>query len=141
MCEFEKQKVNEGSRREMLGLLSEQANLSSKNELRSVKCERDVAAMKFAEYMEKHIDEEFDGFVTYVSSFGLFVQLENTVEGLIKLVNLKNDYYSFNEKANELIGKKTGIRFTLGTKLRIKVIASNKETRKIEFSFISLLRK
>jgi ribonuclease R len=139
MCEFEKNKVSEGSRKEMQSQLDTQANLSSKNELRSIKCERDVDAMKFAEYMSQHIGEEFDGQVTSVSPFGVFVQLPNTIEGLIKLVNLKNDFYSFNDKTNELIGKKTGLRFSLGTKLRVKVIAANKETRKIEFELVKHL--
>jgi ribonuclease R len=120
-------------------VLAEQAKLSSKNELRAVKCERDVNAMKFAEYMQQHIGSEFDGFVTSVSPFGLFVQLENTVEGLIKLNNLKNDFYTYNDKTNELIGRKLGMRFSLGTKVRIKVISASKELRKIEFELVKLL--
>jgi ribonuclease R len=95
--------------------------------------------MKFAEYMQQHIGSEFDGFVTSVSSFGLFVQLENTVEGLIKLNNLKNDFYTYNDKTNELIGRKLGMRFSLGTKVRIKVISASKELRKIEFELVKLL--
>jgi ribonuclease R len=141
MCEFEKERVNEGNRREMQTLLPEQASLSSKNELRSIKCERDVAAMKFAEYMQQHIGEEFEGFVSSVYPFGLFVQLPTTIEGFIKLENMKNDYYTYNEKTNELVGQKTGQRFSLGSKLKIKVIAANKDTRKIEFSMVSYLKK
>jgi ribonuclease R len=139
MCEFEKNKTTDGGRKEMQSQLEAQCDLSSKNELRSIKCERDVDAMKFAEYMSQHIGEEFDGFVSSVSPFGLFVQLPNTIEGLIKLVNLKNDFYTFDDKTNELIGKKTGLRFSLGTKLKVKVLVANKETRKIEFELVKHL--
>jgi ribonuclease R len=118
-----------------------QASLTSKNELRSIKCERDVQQMKFAEFIQDHIGEEYDGFVSSIYPFGLFVQLPNTIEGFIRLENMKNDFYSYNEKTNELIGKKTGQRFSLGTKVKIKVIAANKETRKIEFAMVSYIRK
>jgi ribonuclease R len=95
--------------------------------------------MKFAEYMQQHIGSEFEGFVTQVSLFGLFVQLENTVEGLMKLSNLKNDFYTFNDKTNELIGRKLGMRFSLGTRVKVKVIAASKELRKIEFELVKLI--
>jgi ribonuclease R len=141
MCEFEKDRINEGNVKQMQSLLAEQASLASKNELRAIKCERDVASMKFAEYMQQHIGEEYEGFVTSVYPFGLFVQLPNTIEGFIRLENMKNDYYTYNEKSNELIGQKTGQRFSLGVKLKIKVLSANKETRKIEFSMLSYLKK
>jgi ribonuclease R len=136
MFEFLHQTTNESNRKQMASELQERASLSSKNELRAIKCERSVNAMKFAEYMTRHIGEEFDGFVSNVSPFGVFVQLENTVEGLMKLVNMKNDYYSYNEKTGELIGRKSGLRFSLGTKVRIKVINASKETSKIEFELV-----
>ncbi|GHU30564.1 hypothetical protein FACS1894166_00450 [Bacilli bacterium] len=139
MYEFERTKTAEGNRQEMASLLPEFASLSSKNELVAVKCERDVNAMKFAEYMQSHIGETFEGFVTSVSPFGVFVQLENTIEGLMKLVNLKNDFYTFNEKTNELVGRNSGARFSLGTKVMVKVIAANKELRKIEFELVKHL--
>jgi ribonuclease R len=120
-------------------VLSEQAKQSSKCELRAIKCERDVNAMKFAEYMQQHIGSEFEGFVTQVSPFGLFVQLDNTVEGLMKLSSLKNDFYTFNEKTNELIGKRMGLRFSLGTRVKVKVITASKELRKIEFELVKLI--
>jgi ribonuclease R len=109
---------------------------SSKCELIAIKCERDVNAMKFAEYMERHIGDEFDGFVTSVSPYAVFVQLSNTVEGIIKIEDLKNDYYVFNEQTNELIGRRTNLKFTLGTKVRVKVIAANKLLRKINFELV-----
>lgn len=128
--------INQTNKVQMANELNERASLSSKNELRAIKCERDVNAMKFAEYMTRHIGDEFDGTISNVSPFGVFVQLENTVEGLIKLTNMKNDFYTFNDKTNELIGKKTGLRFSLGTRVKIKVINASKETSKIEFELV-----
>ena len=136
MFDFLHQTTNESNRKQMASELQERASLSSKNELRAIKCERSVNAMKFAECMSKHLGDEFDGFVSNVSPFGVFVQLENTVEGLLKLANMKNDYYAYNEKTGELIGRKSGLRFSLGTKVRVKVINANKETSKIEFELI-----
>lgn len=131
--------TSETNKNQMADELKERSALSSKNELRAIKCERDVNAMKFAEYMTRHIGDEFDGTITNVSPFGVFVQLENIVEGLMKLSNLKNDFYTFNEKTNELIGRKSGMRFSLGTKVRVKVINANKETAKIEFELVKHL--
>ena len=113
--------------------------MSSKNELIAIKCENDVNAMKFAEYMTKHIGEEFEGFVSAVSNFGVFVELPNTIEGMIKLSDLGNDYFTYNEKTKQLIGKKSGIIYSLGSKVIVKVLAANKETRKIEFSLVKFL--
>jgi ribonuclease R len=139
MYEFEKNKTNEGNRKEMSSLLEEYCEKSSKNELRSIQCERDVNQMKFAEYMSKHIGEEFEATVSSVSNFGMFVQLPNTIEGLIKLASCKDDYYTFNEKTNELVGKRKGNRYSLGTKVKVKLILADKNTRKIEFELLQHL--
>jgi ribonuclease R len=136
MYDFLLDKTTEGNRKQMADELHERANTSSKNELRAIKCEREVNAMKFAEYMTKHIGEEFEGMISSVSPYGVFVQLPNTIEGLIKLANMKNDFYTFNENTNELIGKKTGMRFSLGTHVVVKVINASKELSKIEFELV-----
>ncbi len=84
MYEFQKNQFNESNRKHFSDQLGEFADKSSKNELIAIKCENDVNAMKFAEYMTKHIGEEFEGFVSAVSNFGVFVELPNTIEGMIK---------------------------------------------------------
>ena len=136
---FDREHYNDVQRSELASHLKEITELSSKNELIAIQCERCVNAMKFAEYMTKHIGEEFIGFVSSVSSFGVFVELDNTIEGLIKLENLKNDFYVYNEKTNELIGKTKGLRFCLGTKVKVKVITADKLTRKINFELVEHL--
>jgi ribonuclease R len=141
MYEFNNQQNTNPNQQAATQLLDEQARISSKNELIAIKCERDVNSMKFAEYMSKHIGEEYEGYITTVSSYGIFVQLANTVEGLVKLGNLPSDFYNFNQKTNELKGQKKGLVFSLGIKVLVKVIAADKLTRKIEFALTKILNK
>lgn len=138
MYEFAKNTMNDNNRKHMASQLDERANLSNKNELRAVACERAVEQMKFAEYLSFHIGEEYDGQVSSVSSFGIFVQLPNTIEGLIKIANL-GDYYTYNATTNELVGKTKGIRFCVGSRVRVSVMVADKLTRKIEFSLIKFI--
>jgi len=139
MFVFAREQYTDVQRNELANQLNEIAELSSKNELIAIQCERSVNAMKFAEYMTKHIGEEFIGFISNINSFGVFVQLDNTIEGLIKLENLKNDFYVYNEKTNELIGRTKSLRFSLGTKVKVKVILADKLTRKINFELVEHL--
>lgn len=119
--------------------LESNAKLSSKNEIISVNCEREVNSMMFAKYMTKHIGEEYEAFVNGVSGFGVFVELPNTIEGLIKINNLGTDFYIYNEQTKEIIGKTTNQRFSLGTKLIVKCISSNPLTREIDFIVVKYL--
>src|SRR5690606_12266089 len=80
---------------------------SSKKERDSIDCEREVTDMKKAEYMMKHIGEKFTGIVSSVMGFGLFIELPNLIEGLIRMEDLKDDFYSFEEATFSLVGAKT----------------------------------
>lgn len=120
-------------------LLSEYALASSKNELKAVECERGVDKLKFAEYMEKYIGQEFDGFVTSINGFGLFVQLSNCVEGLMPISSLPKDFYHFDQKNNEMVGKNSKNSFCVGKKVRVRVLSANKQERKINFEFVKFL--
>ena len=106
---------------------------SSAKERASVECEREVDDMKIAEYMEKHIGEEFDGIISSVVSFGLFVELPNLIEGLIKLDDLKGDRFMYDETTFSLIGQKTKKIYRLGDELHIKVKSASKIARTIDF--------
>ena len=109
---------------------------SSKKERDSIDCERDVENMKMAEYMESHIGEEYDGIIDSVLSFGMFVELDNLVEGLVHVKDLKGDFYDYIEETNSLKGQRTGKIYTLGQKVRIKVIGASKENSTIDFEII-----
>ena len=109
---------------------------SSKKERDSIDCERNVENMKMAEYMESHIGEEYDGIIDSVLSFGMFVELDNLVEGLVHVKDLKGDFYDYIEETNSLKGQRTGKIYTLGQKVRIKVIGASKENSTIDFEII-----
>ena len=106
---------------------------TSERERASVECEREVDQMKIAEYMEKHIGEEHDGIVSSVVNFGLFVQLPNLIEGLIRLDDLKDDRYIYDETTFSLIGQRTKKIYRLGDELHIRVKAASKINHTVDF--------
>ena len=112
------------------------AGQASEREQASVDAEREVDDMKMAEYMEKHVGEEFDGVISGVESFGLFVELDNLIEGLVHVNSLKGDYYNYVEELLCLIGQNTKKRYTLGDKVRVKVVGASKEARTIDFELV-----
>ena len=112
------------------------AGQASEREQASVDAQREVDDMKMAEYMEKHIGEEYDGVISGVESFGLFVELDNLIEGLVHVNSLKGDYYNYVEELLCLIGQNTKKRYTLGDKVRVKVVGASKEARTIDFELV-----
>ena len=115
--------------------LPEIADHSSEMEREAVDCERDVDDMKMAEYMEDHIGDEFVGMITGVANFGMFVGLPNLIEGMVRVTEM-NDYYNFDEVSQTLIGERTHKRYSLGDKVRVKVVRASKEERSIDFILV-----
>ena len=109
---------------------------ASEKERDSIDCERDVESMKMAEYMESHIGEEYDGTISSVMNFGLFVQLDNMIEGLVHISEIKGDYYTFDETTHTLRGEKKGKMYKLGQKVRIVVTNASKENSTIDFNLV-----
>ena len=89
--------------------------------------------MKKAEYMADHIGEVYEGIISGVQEFGLFVELDNTVEGLIKLETIKGDYYIYDSDMMAVIGKKTKKKYAFGDKVTIKVVRADKDKSEIDF--------
>lgn len=116
-------------------ILPELATSSSRLERRAVDAEREVEAMKKAEFMHEFVGQEFDGVVSSVVKFGLFVELPNTVEGLIHVTNL-NEYYQFHERTLTLQGEKSGRVFRVGQPIRIKLMRADKMTGEIDFAHV-----
>ena len=112
------------------------AQSSSEREKIATKVERESENLKKAEYMENHIGEEYEGIVSSVTQFGIFVELENTVEGLIRFENLGNEYFVYDEDKKILIGEKTNKTYKIGDKVNIRVISANKMLRQIDFEII-----
>ena len=110
---------------------------TSETERRSIECEREVDDMKKAEYMMDHIGEKFDGIISSVMNFGMFVELPNLVEGLVRLDSLKNDYYSYDETTFTIRGNKDKRGYRLGDKVRVIVVGADKDKRTIDFEVIN----
>ncbi len=117
------------------GKLEYVAQHSSDRERASVDCEREVDDMKMAEYMEEHIGEEYDGMISSVMSFGIFVELDNLIEGLVPIKDM-DDYYIYDEERMCLTGEKNHKKYSLGDKVRVKVIRASKEDKTIDFAFV-----
>jgi ribonuclease R len=116
--------------------LPEIADHSSKMERRAVEAEREVDAMKKAEYMADKIGEEYEGIISSVTRFGLFVELANTIEGLIHVNSLKQDYFHFIENHMALVGERTGMTLKIGQKVKIKVAKAEPETKEVDFELL-----
>lgn len=114
------------------------ADHSSLKERSSVDCEREVEDMKMAEYMEGHIGEEFEGMISTITNFGMFVQLDNLIEGLVH-VNELDGFYNYDEISQSLIGEGNNNRYRLGDKVVVRVIAASKEEKTIDFKIIKKL--
>ena len=106
---------------------------SSERERAAVDCERDVNDMKMAEYMLSHIGEEYKGVINTVANYGMYVELDNMVEGLIRVEDIPGDYYIYQESGFCLIGKSSKKRYTLGQKIDIIVDAVDKDKGEITF--------
>ena len=114
------------------------ANTVPQAERRAIDAERDTDAMKKAEYMADHVGEEFDAVVSSVTKFGMFVELPNTVEGLIHISEINDDYYVFVEKQMALVGRKTKQTYRIGQPIRVKLVNVNAEQKEIDFKLLSL---
>lgn len=112
------------------------AKTSSEREKIAQKVERDSVDIKKAEYMESKVGEQYEGIISNITSFGVFVELENTVEGLIRFENLGFEYFEYDEDRKQLIGENTGTIFKIGDPIKIQVIEANKELRRISFARI-----
>ena len=109
------------------------AKSSSDREKIATKVERDSEELKKAEYMQDKIGKEYNGIISNITNFGVFVELENTIEGLIRFENLGNEYFIYNDENKYLIGEKSNTKYKIGDKINIRVIEANKQLRKIGF--------
>ncbi len=109
---------------------------NSKKERRADEAERDVEKLKKAQYMTKHLGEVFEGVISGVTAWGLYVELPNTVEGLVHVTNLIDDYYYFDEEKYAIIGRETKKTYTLGNSVKIMVDSVDKVRRTIDFIMV-----
>ena len=102
----------------------------------TIDLEREVEDMKMAEYMMDHIGEEFSGMISSVTSFGMFVELPNMIEGLVHINDIKGDYYNYDEKTMSLIGQKKKRKYKIGDSVKVKVVSASKEESFIDFELV-----
>lgn len=109
------------------------AEQSSEREICAMEAERDTDDLKKAEYMQERLGEVFDGVISSVTTFGMFVELDNTIEGLVRMSDLDDDYYIYDEKKRILIGEHTHRIYQIGDEVSVQVARADKESRQIDF--------
>ncbi|WAA11932.1 ribonuclease R [Fervidibacillus halotolerans] len=114
------------------------AEHTSKMERRAVDAERETDDLKKAEYMEDKVGEVFDGIISSVTNFGMFVELPNTIEGLVHVSYMTDDYYHFDERQYAMVGERTGKVFKIGDEITVRVIQVNKDERSIDFEVVGM---
>ena len=130
--------INDEKIEEMEEKADNYAKTSSDREKIATKVERDSEDIKKAEFMQDKIGEEYEGIVSSITSFGMFVELPSTVEGLVRFENFgSNDYFDYNEDLKFLVGKRTGKTYKIGDKVKVRVIFADKLSRRVNFELIN----
>ena len=117
-------------------LLPKVAKESSELERRAEEAERETEKLKKVQYMSKHIGEIYEGVISGITNWGLYVELPNTIEGMVHVSNLEGDYFSYREDTYEMVGETTNIRYKLGQKVTIQVADTDPIMRTIDFLLI-----
>ncbi|MBS4162316.1 S1 RNA-binding domain-containing protein, partial [Klebsiella pneumoniae] len=111
---------------------------TSNMERNAVDAERETDDLKKAEYMMDKIGEEFDGVISSVTNFGMFVELPNTIEGLVHVSFMTDDFYRFDEQHYAMIGERTGNIYRIGDEITVRVVDVNKDERNIDFEIVGM---
>lgn len=131
-------KTDEATREKWAHLLPDIAEHTSNMERNAVDAERETDDLKKAEYMMDKIGEEFDGVISSVTNFGMFVELPNTIEGLVHVSFMTDDFYRFDEQHFAMIGERTGDVYRIGDEITVRVVDVNKEERNIDFEIVGM---
>ena len=126
---------------ELFSVVDSVSRSSSDSERNAEQAERDFENLRKAQYMERFIGQEFDGKITSVTNFGIFVTLENTVEGLIRINTLVDDYYIYDEERFQLVGRHSKKIFKVGMKVRVMLESVKLDLREIGFQFVDAITK
>lgn len=128
--------IDQKQEKKLVKIVERVAKLSSERERIAEEAERESVDLKIAEYMASRIGETYEAIVSGVTSFGIFVELDNTIEGLVHVSHMEDDYYHFNEKTMALIGERTGKTFRIGDVVQVKVYNVNIAERHIDFVLV-----
>ncbi|MBP5606809.1 MAG: VacB/RNase II family 3'-5' exoribonuclease, partial [Lachnospiraceae bacterium] len=113
------------------------ANKCSERERRAVDAERDADKLKMAEYMQDHLMEEYEGMISGVTGWGMYVKLDNTVEGMVPVSKIPGDDFSYSEKEHALCGRFSKLRYNLGQKVKVRAVSVDKLMHTIDFELIT----
>ncbi|OQM47040.1 ribonuclease R [Anoxybacillus sp. UARK-01] len=131
-------KIDNQTQQKWAEQLPDIAEHASNMERRAVEAERETDDLKKTEFMEDKIGMEFDGIISSVTNFGLFVELPNTIEGLVHVSYLTDDYYRYDEHHYAMIGERTGKMYRIGDEITVRVINVNKEERIVDFEIVGM---
>ncbi len=126
-------RMNEEKRQHYEAILADVAKQSSERERKADEAERETIKLKKVEYMSQHLWEVYEGVISGVTAWGIYVELPNTIEGLVRAASLQGDYFEYNENEYAMVGTHTGKAYKLGEKIRVQVVAADKMTRTIDF--------
>lgn len=126
-------RLNDSRKEHYFGFLDSVATSTSKSERKADEAERETVKLKKAEFMKSHINEIYEGVISGVTNWGIYVELENTVEGLVHVSTLAGDFFVFNESKYELVGEKTNVTYRLGQRVKVMVHDVDLSTRAIDF--------
>lgn len=126
-------RMNEAKREHYHAILADVTKHASEMERRADEAERETVKLKKVEYMQDHIGETFEGVISGITKWGMYVELENTVEGLVHVVNMTDDHYDYLEDRHEMTGSHTGKTYKMGQRIRVRVIGTDRLLRTIDF--------
>lgn len=134
--EFLDGKIDEKRAAYLDTVVKKSALQSSDMEIKADNAENMVDDLRKAQYMKKFVGEDFDAVISSITNFGIFARLDNTVEGLIRYVDMKDDIYNFDEDTLSAVGKHGGKRYNIGEKIKVKVIRTSEEFREVDFAIV-----
>jgi len=117
-------------------ILPQIADANSRNERRAQEAEREVEKLKKVQYMSKHIGEVYKGIVSGVTGYGIYVELPNTIEGMVRIASIPDDFYIYHEETMSIVGKDTGKTYTMGNPVLVKAVHVDKLLRTIDFELV-----
>ena len=129
-------RLNERKLAHYAKILPEVALQSSKMERRADEAERETVKLKKAEYMKEHLGEIYEGVISGVTNYGIYVELDNTVEGMVHVNSMRNDYYYFDELHYELVGQDSGVKYKLGERVLVQVKRVDMASKTIDFRLV-----
>ncbi|MDF2546761.1 MAG: ribonuclease [Anaerosolibacter sp.] len=129
-------KINQKRIEQLKGIVAKAAEKSSERERTAEEAERETDDLKKTEYMTYHINEEFDGIISSVTSFGMFIELENTIEGLVRISSLVDDYYIYDADQHLFRGERTKKTYRIGDEVRVRVTKADVSQKEIDFVLV-----